>query len=275
MRLLIMLSGFLLPLLFLSNIYAGIQPIAEPIPTDGSNPLFDNDRALAISQSAIGNQIGNYTLTNADGDPVKLSDFRGRPLILSMIYTSCFHTCPMTTRHLSKIVEKARKTLGEDSFSVAIIGFDTQVDTPTAMQYFANKQGISDKGWSLLSISEADVAMLSKDIGFQFFPTSNGFDHLVQATIIDAEGKIYRQVYGQVFDTPLLIDPLIELVLGRSPPEQSVLTELSRKIRLFCTTYDPVRDGYYFDYSLFLGILIGGSIIIFTGIVLIRGFKKT
>jgi len=275
MRLFILICSFMLHMVLQSSAYANTQPNPESGIVGSTNSPFDNDKALAISQSAIGNQIGNYTLTNADGDPVKLSDFRGRPLILSMIYTSCFHTCPMTTRHLSKIVEKARKTLGEDSFSVAIIGFDTQVDTPTAMQYFANKQGISDKGWSLLSISEADVAMLSKDIGFQFFPTSNGFDHLVQATIIDAEGKIYRQVYGQVFDTPLLIDPLIELVLGRSPPEQSVLTELSRKIRLFCTTYDPVRDGYYFDYSLFLGILIGGSIIIFTGIVLIRGFKKT
>lgn len=275
MRLLIMLSGFLLPLLFLSNIYAGIQPIAEPVPTDGSNPLFDNDRALAISQAAIGNQVSNYTLTNADGIPVSLSEFRGKPLVLSMIYTSCYHICPMTTRHLSKVVEKARKALGDDSFSIAIVGFDTQVDTPAAMQYFANIQGISDKDWNLLSITQADVDALSKDIGFQYFPSSNGFDHLIQATIIDAEGKVYRQVYGQVFDTPLLVDPLIELVLGRSPPGQSLLAELTRKIKLFCTTYDPVRDGYYFDYSLFLGIFIGGSIILFTATILVRGFRNS
>jgi protein SCO1/2 len=159
--------------------------------------------------------------------------------------------------------------------SVAVVGFDTPVDTPEAMQYFANKQGISDKDWNLLSITQANVEALSKDIGFQYFPSSNGFDHLIQATIIDAEGKVYRQVYGQVFDTPLLVDPLIELVLGRTPPESSLLTDLTRKIKLFCTTYDPVRDGYYFDYSLFLGILIGGSIIIFTGTIVIRGFRNT
>jgi protein SCO1/2 len=181
----------------------------------------------------------------------------------------------MTTRHLSKVVEKARKALGDDSFSIAIVGFDTKVDTPAAMQYFANKQGISDKDWNLLSITQTDVEALSKDIGFQYFPSSNGFDHLIQATIIDAEGKVYRQVYGQVIDTPLLVDPLIELVLGRSPPGQSLLADLSRKIKLFCTTYDPVRDGYYFDYSLFLGILIGGSIILFTATILVRGFRNS
>ena len=44
----------------------------------------------------------------------------------------------------------------------------------------------------------------------------------------------------------------------------SHLAGLTSRIKLFCTTYDPVRDGYYFDYSLFLGILIGGSIVIST-----------
>jgi protein SCO1/2 len=270
MRLLIMVCGLFLHTLLASNVYADIQSISA----HSAESVFDNDRALDISQGAIGNQLGDYSLTNADGDPVSLSDFHGKPLVLSMIYTSCYHICPMTTRHLSKVVQKARNALGDDSFSVAVIGFDTQVDTPAAMQYFANKQGISDKGWNLLSITEDDVKRLSKNIGFQYFPSSNGFDHLIQATIIDAEGKVYRQVYGQVFDTPLLIDPLIELVLGRSPPEQSLLADLTRKIKLFCTTYDPVRDGYYFDYSLFLGVLIGGSIIAFTGTVVVRGLHK-
>ena len=41
-------------------------------------------------------------------------------------------------------------------------------------------------------------------------------------------------------------------------------------MRLFCTTYDPVRDGYYFDYSLFLGVLIGAVIIFLTGYALMR-----
>jgi len=275
MRLLLLICSLLLHAVFLTGAYAGIQPIAETIASNSTKPAFDYDTALRISQAAIGNQVGNHALINVDGNPMKLSDFGGKPLILSMIYTSCYQICPMTTRHLSKIVEKARDALGDNSFSVAVIGFDTPVDTPEAMQYFANKQGISDKDWNLLSITQANVEALSKDIGFQYFPSSNGFDHLIQATIIDAEGKVYRQVYGQVFDTPLLVDPLIELVLGRAPSERSLLTDLTRKIKLFCTTYDPVRDGYYFDYSLFLGILIGGSIIIFTGTIVIRGFLNT
>ncbi|MGD8933946.1 MAG: SCO family protein [Gammaproteobacteria bacterium] len=275
MRFPLLICSLLLLSIALCNAYAAPQSEQKTGAADDAGQAFDYDTALKISQGAIDNEVGNIVFTRADGKQVSLNDFRGKPLVLSMIYTSCYQICPMTTRHLSKVVEKARDALGDDSFSVAIIGFDTQFDTPDAMQYFANKQGISDKNWNLLSMAAADVDALSKDIGFIFYPSSNGFDHLIQATILDADGKVYRQVYGQVFDTPLLVDPLIELVLGRPQPAQSFMDTLSSKIRLFCTTYDPVRDGYYFDYSLFLGILIGGSIIAYTVVVLVRERRKS
>ncbi|MCK4834089.1 MAG: SCO family protein [Gammaproteobacteria bacterium] len=235
---------------------------------------FDYDVALKTSQSAIGKQLVNHKFTNANGEPVSLEDFRGKPLVLSMVYTSCYQICPMTTRHLSRVVEKARDAMGEDSFSVVVIGFDTAVDTPEAMQYFANKQGISDKNWNLLSINEEDLEALVEDLGFLYYPTSSGFDHLIQATVIDADGKVYRQVYGQVFDTPLLVDPLLELVLGRPQPEQSLLSVLNNKIKLFCTVYDPRSDGYYYNYSFFVEIFVGITVIVGIIMFMRREIKK-
>lgn len=273
MRNFIFICGLLLHMVVASSANANSPSITAVNGAAGANPAFDYDQALDASQAALGNQLANHEFIDADGNVLTLDQLRGKPLVLSMVFTSCYQICPMTTRHLSKIVQKARKALGDDAFTVAIVGFDTEVDTPDAMRYFAAKQGISDKGWRLLSASQQTIAALSKDLGFQFFSASNGFDHLIQASVIDAEGKLYRQVYGQVFNTPLLVDPLIELVLGRAPPEQPLLTKLVDKIKLFCTTYDPLRDSYYFDYSLFLGLLIGGSIILFTGTVVVRGWR--
>jgi protein SCO1/2 len=275
MRFPVLLISLLLSSIPVIDVFAAAEPVEiAAVGHDGAKSAFDYDRALKTSQAAIDNQVGNYAFETANGQVLRLNDFRGKPIVLSMVYTSCYEICPMTTRYLATVVEKAREALGNDSFAVALIGFDTQFDSPDAMQYFANKQGIDDKGWNLLSITREDIDALSRDIGFIYTPSSNGFDHLIQATIIDADGKVYRQVYGQVFNTPLLVDPLIELVLGRSPPAQSFLASLTTKIKLFCTTYDPVRDGYYFDYSLFLGMLIGGSIILYTGFIMVRELRK-
>ncbi len=272
MRLSFLLSSFLL--LSISFPSAGVTYMSAEKPAQEVKQEFDYDIALKTSQSAIGRQLANYTFTNADGKQAKLEDFRGKPLVLSMVYTSCYQICPMTTRHLSKVVEKARDAMGEDSFSVVVIGFDTKVDTPEAMQYFANKQGISNKNWNLLSVNEEDLEALSENLGFLYYPTSSGYDHLIQATVIDADGKVYRQVYGQVFDTPLLVDPLLELVLGRPQPAQSFLSVLNNKIKLFCTTYDPRSDGYYFDYSFFVEIFVGITVIFGVVVFMRRELKK-
>ena len=235
---------------------------------------FQYKDALQRSQDAIGNLLSNHPLTDDKGHALSMDDLRGKPLVLSLIYTSCARICPMTTRHLAKVVDKARDALGEDSFNVAVLGFDAYNDSPQAMIRFASKQGIDDRGWHLLSASPKTIKALSKELGFEFYSSPNGFDHITQATVIDADGRVYRQVYGEVFDTPLLVEPLKDLVLGRPKPNQTLLSELIDKVHFFCTSYDPVRDAYYFDYSLFIGMSIGASIILIGITVLVREYRN-
>ena len=171
---------------------------------------FQYETALGASQGAIGGVLSDLVVTNSVGEALSVGDFRGKPLVLSLIYTSCHAVCPITTRHLYKAIEKARDALGADNFSVAVLGFDDRFDSPQAMQQYARKQGIDNSGWHLLSADEGTIDKLTEELGFVFFSSPNGFDHIVQASIIDADGRVYRQVYGETFETPLLVDPLLE-----------------------------------------------------------------
>ncbi|MDH5600871.1 MAG: SCO family protein [Gammaproteobacteria bacterium] len=246
---------------------SSLIPKAE---TRGSIQKFQNKQALEASQGAIGNKLSNHQFLDASAKGVKLHDLKGKPLVLSLIYTSCYQTCPMTTRHLATVVEKAREALGHENFNVAVLGFDSQFDSPQAMKHFAKKQGIEDANWYLLSADPKTIKAFTKEIGFLFYTSPRGFDHMVQATVIDADSIIYRQVYGEVFDTPLLVEPLKELILGRPQPNQTVLADLVNKVRFFCTNYDPASDSYHFDYSLFIGMLIGAIIIFLIVIFLFK-----
>jgi protein SCO1/2 len=252
---------------------------AESGPANSNQPLdpvkeFRYKEVLQKSQDAIGNVLSNHPLTDHNGQALSMDDLRGKPLVLSLVYTSCYQICPMTIRNLAKVVDKARDALGENSFNVAVLGFDVYNDSPQAMIHFARKQGIDNRGWRLLSISPDSINALSEELGFEFFSSPNGFDHITQATVIDAEGRVYRQVYGEVIDTPLLVEPLKQLVLGQPKPNQTLLSELINKVRFFCTTYDPARDAYHFDYSLFIGMAIGGSIILIGIILLVREIRQ-
>jgi len=231
--------------------------------------------AIDYSQAALGNQLHNLALFTADGEPVELHDYIGKPLAISMIFTACVHSCSVTTRHLNRVVQIARQALGDDSFHFLTIGFDHPVDTPAAMSQYARRHGASNRHWEFLSSDDPDgLEQLMVDLGFMYESSARGFDHTVQVSIIDQEGRVFRQVYGEIFDTPLLVEPMKNLVLGRPSPDDGLMTRVGNRIRLFCTVYDARGDRYYFDYSLFVGIFIGffvlGTAMIWLGLEIRR-----
>jgi protein SCO1/2 len=219
-------------------------------------PALGAKTALDASQAAVGRTIGDYGLTASDGRRVQLAQFRGQPLVISPIYTSCFEICPTTTRHLARVAGIAASVVGEEGFSVLTVGFDTPNDTPQRMREYAGERGIGSPQWTFASGDAETVAALLADIGFLYQPTAAGFDHLIQATIVDAEGRVYRQVYGQEFEAPLLVDGIKRLVTGQRAAE-STLPALIDSVRLLCTVFDPKSGRYRFDWSLILSFAIG------------------
>lgn len=217
---------------------------------------FDAGAALRLSQEAIGRRLSDLTLTDAQGRQLSLSQFRGRPLVISPVYTSCFMVCPTTTAHLKRTAEVATEVLGDSAFAVLTVGFDTANDTPQRMGGYARQRGISSPQWVFASVDRVTAGRLFSELGFTFAPDGAGFTHMVQATVVDADGRIYRQIYGQQFETPLLVDALKRLVTGQRAAETS-LPALVDTVRLICTTYDARSGRYRFDYSLILSIAIG------------------
>lgn len=241
-------------------LFGGVITASALAADDGS---YDPDAALQLSQRAIGQPLGDYDLIDQHGRTVNIrSDYAGKPVIVSMIFTSCHHVCPTTTKHLAKAVESAREALGEDSFAVVTIGFDVANDTPQAMAAFARRQSVDTDNWRFLSASPENIRQISEDLGFIFFPTPRGFDHINQSTVIDRNGSVYGQVYGVTFELPWLVEPLKELVFNRPSSAGHLFDGLVDKVMLFCTVYDPATGRYRFDNSLFVQIAVGASMIL-------------
>ncbi len=234
---------------------------------------YDKDKAFEFSQAALNRSIGSYKFLNQDKEPVDITQYRGKPLVISLIYTSCHHICPTLTNHLAQVVDIAREALGDDSFSVVTIGFDTAEDTPERMRLYARERNINLLNWEFLSTDNESIEKLANDVGFIFFKSPKGFDHLSQTTLLDGEGKVYRQIYGVKYDSPLLVEPLKELVFGKRS-ESNVVQGWINNIRLFCTIYDPHSGRYEFDYSIFIGIAMGFIILGAIAVFIVREWRQ-
>lgn len=238
----------------------GAAPSAAAAPA--FSPALDQIAALRASQAAMGRAIGDYTLQDREGRAVRLSRYRGKPLLVNFIYTGCFQICPTTTRALQQAASVARDALGDGRFNVISIGFNQPADSPQALKSFALQYGINSPNWEFLSPPAAVVPDLARDFGFVFATTASGFDHLLQVSVVDAEGRIYRQIYGEDYSADYLVEPLKQLISGTPVADAASLSAILEQVRILCSVYDPRTGKYRVSYAIVLEIAGGATFLV-------------
>ncbi len=231
---------------------------------------LDQLDAFEFSRSTIGQVPRDYVLRDRNGQEVALSSYRGKPLLVNFIYTSCFQICPNGSRALYAAVRAMRDRFGHDQFNVVSIGFNQPEDSPQALAAFARQQRIEDRNWELLSPRAADVEALVADYGFRFKATPAGFDHTLQVTILDRDGRIYRQIHGDGFAADSLGEPIKQLVTGTLVKDTASWADLLGRVRILCSVYDPITGTYRTDYTLYFEIA-GGITFAIAGILFMIG----
>lgn len=249
--------------LLLTFIVGMLGTSAAAAPSGSAEGVLDRAEALRVSQAVIGKTPANHTLLDRRGQPVRLSDYRGKPLLVSFIYTGCFQVCPTTTRMLHEAVKDLGQLVGYDKFNVVSIGFNQPFDAPEAMRAFATQNGISASNWEFLSPHRSIVEPLTRDFGFSYVANAAGFDHILAVTLLDGEGRIYSQIYGESLTPNQLGEPMRDLLRGAPLPPTLNLDDLIERVRILCTVYDPKTGRYRYDYGLFMELAGGVMFFLF------------
>lgn len=248
------------------------ETVADAAP--GTFPKLDEAAALRAGQAAIGRTIGEHTLLDRQGRPVRLSDYRGKPLLVSFIYTGCFQVCPASTRLLLEAVKGLDRLFGPDRYNVVSIGFNQPFDSPTAMRAFAAQHRIDRPNWEFLSPSANTVDALTRDFGFSWVASAAGFDHVVGVTVVDPQGRIYTQVYGDRVSADKLGEPL-KALLGQAPATGGgALADAIERVRILCTVYDPETGEYRYKWALVVELIGGIGFFLTVGVYLVREWRR-
>lgn len=240
----------------------GAAALALACTLSHAGPALDAGQALDASQAAIGRTVSDVALLDRDGQPLSLARYRGKPLLVSFVYTGCFRECPTGTRSLYEAVQAANASLGPDGYQVVSIGFNQPADSPQAMKAFAAQQRIDLPNWDFLSAPAPVVERLTRDFGFVYAPTAGGFEHVLQVTLVDAQGRIVRQIYGDRPDTGAVVEPLGQLLRNAPLPAVSRWSELVDRVRLMCSVYDPQTGTYRTRYGLVIEIAGGLTFVV-------------
>jgi protein SCO1/2 len=150
----------------------------------------DKPKFVAIDVSGA-DYAKDFQLTDHNGQPRSLPDFRGKVVVMFFGYTQCPDVCPTSMTELAEV----KKLLGPDGDKLQglFVTVDPERDTPGVLKaYMAN----FDPGFLALYTTPDKLAAVAKDYKVYYkkvegkTPTSYTMDHSAGSYIYDTQGRL-------------------------------------------------------------------------------------
>jgi protein SCO1/2 len=144
-----------------------------------------------------------YSFINDRAQTVHLSEWRGKPLILTMEYSNCRFMCTTTFSKLKAIQAAADQKKLQIDFM--IISLDPKNDTPQAWQQYRISRDVDRSNWHLLTGTEVTTKEFAALIGIKYWYMDEHILHDFKIVRLNAQGEIEKAItdYGDEPDSLL------------------------------------------------------------------------
>jgi protein SCO1/2 len=162
-----------------------------------------------------GQKLPEFTLIDQHRQPVKSSDFAGKVVAVSFMYSHCSSPefCLRMTNNLGLVAKRFSDRLGKDLVLLTIT-FDPMNDTPEVMARYASTWKASEKGWYFLTGPPEDVKRVCLLFGMDFWAQMEMIVHSMHTAVFDRNGVLVTNLEGNDFSGEQLGN-LIQTVLDR------------------------------------------------------------
>ncbi len=166
-----------------------------------SQTVDSDSPVVAGSVPEIGDEVPDFSLLNQDNSRIHLSQYRGRPLLLTFIYTRCPlpDYCPRTSMNFSEIHRKLRsRPESNRKPRLLTISFDTDYDTPPVLRDYAGRyMNPTDFGeWEFATGSPDEIKEITGYFGLSYYKESDQIIHSLVTALIGPDGKLESLYLG-------------------------------------------------------------------------------
>jgi len=151
----------------------------------------------ASSTPKIGDEVPDFHLLDQDNKQIHLVQYRGRPLLLTFIYTRCPlpDFCPRTSMNFSEI-RRGLQSIPDPSRRphLLTISFDTEYDSPAILRDYARRymNPPDFTQWEFATGSEDDINKITGYFGLLYRRESGQITHTLVTALIESNGKLAR-----------------------------------------------------------------------------------
>ncbi len=201
----------------------GILFIPKIVNTIKTGTVVENDRMNVKDNSGElsfvlldgkKRRVPSFEFINQDSLLINNTDYEGKVFVAEFFFTSCPSICPIMNKNL---VEIQNEFIDFDNFGIASFSITPEYDTPMVLKEYAERYGIIDLDWHLMTGDQEKIYTLANK-GFNIFAAEmpdvpGGFEHSGLFALIDKNGYIRSRV--DEFGNPIVY------YRGAITPEQS------------------------------------------------------
>lgn len=173
-----------------------------------------------VEELKEGDVMPDYPLMTEQRQAIRLSQFKGKALGLTFIYTRCPYPnfCPRQSRQFAEACQRLRSmTGGPTNWHLLSISFDPAHDTPSVLLEYARKYDYQPAHWNFATGAMIEIDAITEQFGMFFARDGDGFSHNVRTVVIDAAGRIQRIFVGNEWTVEALVNEMVRAAQVRGP----------------------------------------------------------
>ncbi len=172
--------------------------LALPANADSRKPATAG-AAIASGSARTANASIDYlpplNLTDQNGKPVSLSSFKGKPVLIGFIHTSCKGVCEMLTAKMKQVAQSLG-TQFNSSVTMISVTTDPEEDNPAQLLKYAKAQGVDTDGYTFLTGKTRKIDRLLALYDVPEDGPDEATTHVLDLFLISPDGSVMRKYNG-------------------------------------------------------------------------------
>ena len=168
---------------------ASIQRLSEATAATGlDNPeLATKD----IQRVQVGETVPDFALTDQNGRGIRLSDFRGKAVLLTFIYTRCPlpNFCPLMSKNFASLQERLEKSL-PGKFHLLSVSIDPEFDRPEILKQYSTRYTENESSWSYGTGTAEETDKVGSVFGLIQEREGGLINHDLRTALIGPDGRL-------------------------------------------------------------------------------------
>jgi len=179
--------------------------------------------ASSVHFPAPGDAVPDFSFTNQSGKRVSLSQYHGKTLVITFIYTRCPFPdfCPRMSSKFAEIYKQLGSNPALVKTQLLSVSFDPEHDTPKVLRDYGfsvaqTHDSVLFNRWQFAAPKPADLPKIADFFALTVKPEGGMITHNLSTAVIGPDGKIVKWYHGSDWQVSDLIKDAGEAAAPKS-----------------------------------------------------------